>query len=71
MEDESPELKEVPVTYRTMQIEETLKSHEIRISSNEKFRLMAQGAIAVLAFMFGAGGIGALILYIIQQFGLL
>lgn len=56
---------EVPVSYRTVQIERTLEDHEGRISRNEQFRLMAQGALAVVSFGLGSGFVLAIVLYIL------
>lgn len=52
----------VPVTYRTVRLEEQIEMHENRITQNEKFRLQAQGALAVIVFALGTGGVTALLL---------
>jgi hypothetical protein len=40
--------------------EEVHEHHDRRISTNENWRLQAQGAVKVLALIVGAGGVGYL-----------
>lgn len=41
--------------------EEALEHHDRRITTNENWRLQAQGALKVIAIMLGAGGLAVLI----------
>lgn len=41
--------------------EESLDSHDRRISTNENWRLQAQGALKFAAVALGAGGLGLLL----------
>lgn len=41
--------------------EEALGNHDRRISTNENWRLQAQGALKIIAIILGAGGLAVLI----------
>lgn len=45
--------------------EDILDKHDRRISTNENYRLQAQGALKVLAIILGAGGLAYVIDFII------
>lgn len=40
---------------------EALDHHDRRISTNENWRLQAQGALKIIAIILGAGGLGVLL----------